>query len=175
MQEAKQIVHFKHLFSFPSPNKQHIFVCAEKINGVASTQQQSRSHRIIRFVCLRAQREKELSLLYTIAHCFTHKHEHSRFTLMKKIRKARTVEQSFAVVGYHLFAFSFLFAKKSIFVLKSEKTFFSSSKGCTDLDELWRGTFVITFVCDIKSNWTFFAPDTRKKRLFAISKWRKKE
>lgn len=61
------------------------------------------------------------SQLHTFVECHN-KHEQRRYTLTEKYEKRknnRLEEQSFAVFGYHLFAFSFSFAKKGIFVLKS--------------------------------------------------------
>lgn len=67
--------------------------------------------------------------------CATHdcRHKHDEgCTLIKFEKEKKTFEeQSITVFGHNLFACSFYFAKKSIFVLKSDPRTCITSKGCS--------------------------------------------
>lgn len=183
MQEAKQISDFKHLFSFPSPNKQHIFCALKKLMELiffsCANTTTSRSHRTIR-VFTNAKRKCYDSQCFTQSLTALHTNTTTTNSLSwKKIVKQGMVEQSFAVFGYHLFAFSFLFAKKKHFSLKSEKLSSNHKKDVLD----WQVVHFALMLRDTPVWYSFnwvqkrFRPRQEKKEI-SLSKcqvqWRKK-
>lgn len=124
--------------------------------------------RIERSVCLRMQRENAstLTALHNRSLLYTRTRPQQLHSHEKKFVKQGTVEQSFAVFGYHLFAFSFLFAKKSILVLKSGKNFLLITKRMCWLVK-WCSLHWCLVIppCDTNLNWIqkLFRPRHKKR------------